>query len=39
MSNTREHLARNRTYWDELAQKYVQAGERGWTQDAPIWGI
>ncbi|HKN02154.1 MAG TPA: class I SAM-dependent methyltransferase [Candidatus Binataceae bacterium] len=39
MSDLPEHVARNRAYWDDLAQKYVEAGERAWAQEAPTWGI
>jgi SAM-dependent methyltransferase len=39
MSDLPEHVAKNRTYWDGLAQKYVDAGGRSWAQDAPAWGI
>jgi SAM-dependent methyltransferase len=34
-----EHVARNREYWDDLATKYVEAGERAWAQEEPAWGI
>ena len=34
-----EHVARNRAYWDELASKYVEAGERAWARKEPAWGI
>jgi SAM-dependent methyltransferase len=34
-----EHVARNRTHWDEWAAEYVEAGERNWAQPEPSWGI
>lgn len=39
MSELPEHVARNRAYWDDLAQQYVEAGERAWAQEEPTWGI
>jgi len=39
MSELPEHVARNRAYWDDLARQYVEAGERGWAQEEPGWGI
>lgn len=39
MSELPEHVRRNRAVWDEWAQKYVAAGERGWANDTPSWGI
>jgi ubiquinone/menaquinone biosynthesis C-methylase UbiE len=39
MSKLREHVARNRAYWDDLARQYVEAGERAWAQEDPVWGI
>jgi SAM-dependent methyltransferase len=33
-----EHAARNREHWDQLAEGYVAAGERSWTEE-PSWGI
>ena len=39
MSELPEHVVRNRAYWDDLAQQYVQAGERAWAQEEPTWGI
>ena len=39
MSELPEHVARNRAYWDDLAQQYVEAGERAWAQEVPTWGI
>jgi SAM-dependent methyltransferase len=34
-----EHVARNRAYWDNLAEEYVEAGERAWAREEPAWGI
>jgi SAM-dependent methyltransferase len=39
MSEMLEHVARNRTYWNDLARQYVEAGERSWAQEEPAWGI
>jgi SAM-dependent methyltransferase len=39
MSDLLEHTARNRAYWDDLARKYVEAGERAWAKEEPAWGI
>src|SRR5271156_146412 len=39
MSNLPEHVRRNRAHWDELAKRYVTAGERAWAANTPSWGI
>jgi SAM-dependent methyltransferase len=39
MSELLEHVVRNQAYWDDLAQQYVEAGERAWAQEEPAWGI
>jgi SAM-dependent methyltransferase len=39
MSELLGHVARNRAYWDDLAQQYVEAAERAWAQENPAWGI
>ena len=39
MSGLPEHVLKNRAKWDAWADEYVAAGERGWAQDAPAWGI
>jgi SAM-dependent methyltransferase len=39
MTELPEHVRRNREAWDEQAKDYVAAGERGWAQDEPTWGI
>lgn len=39
MSELPEHVWRNRAMWDDWAKKFAAAGERGWAQNAPAWGI
>ena len=39
MSDLPEHVRRNRTLWEDWAQKFVAAGEAAWAQDTPTWGI
>ena len=39
MSELRDHVAKNRAHWDELARQYVEAGERAWAKAEPAWGI
>jgi len=39
MTDLPEHVRRNRALWDDWAVKYAEAGERGWAQAAPDWGI
>ena len=34
-----EHVRRNRVHWDQLAAKYVAAGEHGWAGHEPSRGI
>ncbi|HXF30233.1 MAG TPA: class I SAM-dependent methyltransferase [Solirubrobacterales bacterium] len=34
-----EHVARNRSYWDERAREYVESGHRDWESEEPTWGI
>lgn len=34
-----EHVAENRRYWDAMASKWVEAGERAWARDGPTWGM
>lgn len=34
-----EHVARNRAYWDAMADRWVAGGEQNWAQDEPAWGI
>jgi SAM-dependent methyltransferase len=33
-----EHVAENRAHWDGRAHEWVDAGERSWAQDEPVWG-
>jgi SAM-dependent methyltransferase len=35
----REHVVRNRAYWDQIATDYVANGEASWASDQPKWGI
>jgi SAM-dependent methyltransferase len=39
MSDSPEHVARNRTQWDAWAAEYVTPGRRNWEADEPSWGI
>jgi SAM-dependent methyltransferase len=39
MSDLPEHVRRNRAKWDALAPVYAAAGERGWAENRPAWGI
>lgn len=39
MSNLPEHVATNRAFWDELAEKFVEVGRRNWESEEPTWGI
>lgn len=34
-----EHVAVNRSMWDDNAHEWVASGERAWRQDEPTWGI
>jgi SAM-dependent methyltransferase len=35
-----DHVARNRTYWDEVnAPRYVESGRRSWATNEITWGI
>ncbi|MEA2197467.1 MAG: hypothetical protein QOJ25_1518 [Solirubrobacteraceae bacterium] len=34
-----EHVARNRSYWDERAAEFVPEGRRNWESEEPIWGL
>lgn len=34
-----DHVRRNREMWDQWAADYAAAGERGWSQHDPTWGI
>lgn len=39
MSDLPEHVARNRAYWDAMADDWVSPGRRNWQQDEPHWGV
>ncbi len=39
MSDLPDHVARNRTQWDEWAAEYVRPGRGHWGSDEPTWGI
>jgi SAM-dependent methyltransferase len=39
MSELPEHVRRNRAMWDEWAKRYAAAGEHGWANNTPRWGI
>ena len=39
MSDLPEHVARNRSYWDAMADEWVEPGRRNWQQDEPHWGV
>ena len=39
MTNLPEHVARNRAYWDQMADEYVQPGRKNWERTDPVWGI
>ena len=34
-----DHVARNRAYWDGMADSWVAPAERHWVQPEPTWGI
>ena len=35
---TRGHVETNRDYWNDLAPRWVEAGEWLWARDTPVWG-
>jgi SAM-dependent methyltransferase len=37
-SELAEHVRANRSYWDDRADEWVEAGERGWRDQIPHWG-
>lgn len=39
MADLPEHVARNRAYWDAMANDWVAPGRRNWQQDEPHWGV
>jgi len=38
MSDLPEHVAKNRAYWDAMADQWVEPGRRNWASE-PHWGI
>jgi SAM-dependent methyltransferase len=34
-----DHVAENRTHWDEMAKDWVAMGERAWSLEEPNWGF
>ena len=34
-----DHVTRNRAIWDAQADQWVESGRRGWSRDAPSWGM
>src|SRR5688572_21148603 len=39
MPDLPEHVARNRAYWDAMADDWAAPGRRNWQQDEPHWGV
>ena len=39
MGDLPEHVARNRAYWDQRADAYVEAGRVNWESEEPSWGL
>jgi SAM-dependent methyltransferase len=39
MSDLPEHVRRNRAFWDDIARRFVEAGEEGWARETPTWGV
>jgi len=39
MTDLPEHVRRNRAYWDEMADDWVESGRINWQQSEPHWGI
>ena len=39
ISESAEHVARNRVAWDRMAADYVESGRRNWSSDEVTWGI
>ena len=39
MSETPEHVLRNRAEWDQWAADYAAAGLHGWKVAEPSWGV
>ena len=39
MSETPDHVLRNRAEWDQRAADYAAAGLHGWAEAEPSWGV
>jgi len=39
VTETPEHVLRNRSTWDQWADWYVEPGVRNWSSAEPVWGI
>ncbi|HVD39972.1 MAG TPA: methyltransferase domain-containing protein [Solirubrobacterales bacterium] len=39
MSELPEHVARNRAFWNEVAEEWVRPGREDWAAEEPRWGI
>jgi ubiquinone/menaquinone biosynthesis C-methylase UbiE len=39
MSELPEHVARNRAFWNGVAEEWVQPGREDWAAEEPRWGI
>jgi SAM-dependent methyltransferase len=39
MTDLPDHVRRNRAHWDTLAAQFAAAGERGWAENIPRWGM
>jgi SAM-dependent methyltransferase len=39
VTETPEHVLRNRSMWDQWAEEYVEPGVRNWSAAEPVWGI
>ena len=39
MSELPEHVARNRAFWNQVADEWVQPGRDDWAAPEPCWGI
>jgi SAM-dependent methyltransferase len=39
MADLPEHVALNRTFWDEKAREFADEGQRKWASEEPVWGV
>ena len=39
VTETPQHVLRNRSMWDQWAEEYVEPGVRNWSAAEPVWGI